>query len=123
MCLELPLLFLELLLELDVDLLEMHILRSLVIKASSQGSKFLAVTGKGLQFFYLLLRVGDHTLHKKGPDKQPDIVTSRKVFRSYHGKVMRPLEVLYIAICQQQVTRQVGDDGISTTCPGLEQLM
>jgi hypothetical protein len=112
MCLELLHLFLELLLELDVDLLKMQVLRPLVVKASSQGSKFLAVTGKGLQFFRLFLGVGDHTLHKKGnPDKQLDIVTSRKVFRSYHGKVMCLLEVLYIAICQQQVTHQVGGDG------------
>jgi hypothetical protein len=100
MCLELPLLFLELLLELDIDLLEMRVLRPLIVKASSQGSKFLVVAGKGLQFFCLFLGVGDHTLHKKGnPDKQLDIVTDRKVFRSYHGKVMRLLEVLYIAIC------------------------
>jgi hypothetical protein len=116
LCLELLLLFLELSLELDVDLLEMHILHPLVIKASSQGSKFLAVTRKGLRFFCLFLGVGDHTLHKKGnPDKQLDIIISRKVFRSYHGKVIRLLEVLYIAICQQQVTRQVGGDSISTT--------
>jgi hypothetical protein len=101
LCLELSLLFLELLLELDVDLLEMRVLHPLVIKASSQGSMFLAVEGKGLQFFCLFPRVGDHTLHKKGnPDKQLDIVTGRKVFRSYHSKVMHLLEVLYIAVCQ-----------------------
>jgi hypothetical protein len=100
LCIELLLLFLELSLKLDVDLLEMRVLRSLVVKASSQGSKFLAVTGKGLQFFCLFLGVGNHTLHKKGNlDKQLDIVTGRKVFRSYHGKVMCLLEVLYIAIC------------------------
>jgi hypothetical protein len=116
MRLELLLLFLELLLELNVDLLEMQVLRPLIVKASSQGKKFLAVTGEGLQLFCLFLGVGDHTLHKKGnPDKQLDIVTSRKVFRSYHGKLMCLLEVLYIAICQQQVTRQVRGDGISTT--------
>jgi hypothetical protein len=123
MCLELLLLFLKLSLELGVDLLKMHVLRPLIIKASSQGSKFLAVTGKGLQFFCLFLGVGDHTLHKKGnPAKQLERVTGRKVFRSYHGKVMRLLEVLYIAIGQQQVTRQVGDDGILTTWPGQQQL-
>jgi hypothetical protein len=45
--LELPLLFLELLLELGVDHLEMRVLRPLVVKALSQGNKFLAVAGKG----------------------------------------------------------------------------
>jgi hypothetical protein len=42
--LELLLLFLKLLLELGVDFLKMHILRLLIVKAPSQGSKFLAVT-------------------------------------------------------------------------------
>jgi hypothetical protein len=37
------------------------------------------------------------------------------LFRSYHDKVMRLLEILYIAIGQQLVTRQVGGDGILTT--------
>jgi hypothetical protein len=115
-CLERLLLFLKLSLELGVDFLKMRDLRLPVVNASLQSSKLLAVVGKGLQFFHLFPRVGDHTLHKKGnPDRQLDIVTGRKVFRSYHGKVMRLLEILYIAICQQQVTRQVGGDGILTT--------
>jgi hypothetical protein len=106
LCLELLLLFLELSLELNVNFLEMQVLRPLVVNASSQGSKFFAVTLKDLQFFYLFLGVGDHTLHKEGSsDKQLDIVTSRKVFKSYHGKVMRLLEVLYIVVYQQRVTR------------------
>jgi hypothetical protein len=115
-CLERLLLFLKLSLELGVDFLKMRDLRLPVINASLQSSKFLAVAGKGLQLFRLFPGVGDHTLHKKGnPDRQLDIITGRKVFRSYHGKVMRLLEVLDIAICQQQVTRQVGGDGILTT--------
>jgi hypothetical protein len=66
MCLELLLLFLELSLELGVDLLKMHVLRLLIVKAPPQGSEFLTIAGKGLQFFCLLPGVGDHTLHKKG---------------------------------------------------------
>jgi hypothetical protein len=116
LCLELLLLFLELSLELNIDFLEMQVLRPLVVNASFQGSKFFAVTLQDLQFFCLFLGVGDHTLHKEGSsDKQLDIVTSRKVFRSYHGKVMRLLEILYIVVCQQRVTCQVGGDGISIT--------
>jgi hypothetical protein len=66
MRLELLLLLLELLLELGVDFLKMYIHRLLVVKALPQGSEFLAVAGKGLQFLCLLPGVGDHTLHKKG---------------------------------------------------------
>jgi hypothetical protein len=82
-CLELPLLFLELLPELDIDLPGMRVLRPLVVKASSQGSQFLAVASKGLEFLGLFPGVSDHTLRKKGNlGKQLDIVTGEKVFRS-----------------------------------------
>jgi hypothetical protein len=66
MCLELLLLLLELSLELGVYLLKMYVFRLLIVKALPQGSEFLAVAGKGLQFLCLLPGVGDHTLHKKG---------------------------------------------------------
>jgi hypothetical protein len=69
MCLELPLMFLELLLELGVDLLEMRVLHPLVVKAFFQGSKFLAVAGKGFQFLCLHPGVVDHSLHKKGKSR------------------------------------------------------
>jgi hypothetical protein len=66
MCLELLLLLLELSLELGIDLLKMNVLRLLIVKALPQGSEFLAVAGKSLQFFCLPPGVGDHTLHKQG---------------------------------------------------------
>jgi hypothetical protein len=65
MCLDLLLLLLELLLELGVDLLKMYILRLFIVKALPQGSEFLTIVGKGLQFFCLLPGVGDHSLHNK----------------------------------------------------------
>jgi hypothetical protein len=67
----------------------------------------------------LFLGAGDHILYKEGnPDKQLDMVTNRKVLRFYHGKVIRLLEVLYVVVCQQRITRQVGGNGISLTRPG-----
>jgi hypothetical protein len=64
MRLELLLLLLELLLELGVDLPEMHVLRLFIVKAPPQNSKFLAVAGNGLKFLCLLPGVSDHTLQK-----------------------------------------------------------
>jgi hypothetical protein len=74
MCLELLLLLLELSLELGVYLLKMYVFRLLVVKALPQGSEFLAVVGKGLQFLYLLPGVGDHTLHKKGETQISNLI-------------------------------------------------
>jgi hypothetical protein len=50
------------------------------------------------------------------------VFTSRKVLRSYHGKVTRLLEVLYVVIRQQRIIHQVGGNEIPIPGPGQEQL-
>jgi hypothetical protein len=65
LCLERPLLFLELLLELGVGSLETQVFRPLVVDALFQSSESLVITRNFLQFFSFLLRVSDHILHKR----------------------------------------------------------
>jgi hypothetical protein len=53
------------------------------------------------------------------------IYTSRKVLRSYHGKIIQffvgPLEGLYVAGRQHWIIHQIGDDDIPVPGPGLQQ--
>jgi hypothetical protein len=48
--------------------------------------------------------------------------TSRKILRSYHGKVTRLLEALYVAVRQQRIIHQVGGNDIPIPGPSQEQL-
>jgi hypothetical protein len=116
-------LHLELFSEFGVRFLERAVFYFFVGDAPFQGGELLVTTHNGFFSFSDFFRewVIKFCIRREIQISNSIVFTSKKLLRSYHDKVIRLLEVLYVVVCQQRIIHQVDGDDILIPGPGHQQ--